>query len=79
MPMQWTDPLTGRQMLDSHPNHQICWDCKKLEVAQFSEAFMMGVRFGKTEEQVADLIEFQRIMITSALEDALAAIARGEG
>ena len=72
MPMRWTDPLTGRQMLDSHPNHQICWDCKVAERARLNEAFMDGLHFGRTPEQVAELWEFHRMMILSALEDTKA-------
>ena len=72
MPMQWTDPLTGRQMIDSHPNHQICRDCKVAEQARLNEAFMDGLHFGRTPEQVADLWESQRLLILSALEESMA-------
>ena len=78
IPMEWTSPLSGRRMIDSHPNHQICWDCEESEMTQLEKAFMKGVRYGRTEEQVAYLLKFQQMMIASALEEAITAIARGK-
>ena len=50
MPMEWTDPLSGRRMIDSHPNHQVCWDCEVGIVAE------KGLIIATLREQIAEKV-----------------------